>query len=323
MKVKILLVIFFQLVIIACLYITIQNKKHNILGVSVNTISTSSITRTKSHNLKYFYEPKADSTQTGEAIWLPYKALYTINKDSLNNSHDYPITKASNTYRIITLGDSFTFGQFVNTFENYPSTLENLLNSNYKCTNIKNFEVINLGVYGYDIEYEVERYRLRGIKYNPDLVLWMLEWGNFTGSNEYMQSKVDYYEKELRRKDIYSSLINNGDYYPAWRMAREDFINSFGIDKILSMQINHINEFSKLYDNRLVIFGYLNDERFKKAVDDFVKSRPNSYYYREFTDIYKTPEAVLPDKHPSTLGDKLIAQDIFGYLSKNKIIPCD
>ncbi len=323
MKPKILIIIFIQLIVIVSLFLKIRSEKNNTLGASVNTINASDITRNRSHDLKYFYEPKADSTQVGEASWLPYKVKYTINSDTLNERFDYSVNKPTTTYRIITLGDSFTFGQYINTPENYPETLENLLNNSLECKKIDKFEVINLGVLGYDIGYEVARYKLRGEKYKPDLILWMLEQGNFTTLQEYLQPKAVSIEQELKKTGEDERLIKNGNYYPAWNKAREEILNELGIDSILEIQYEFMNEFAQNYKNSLIIFGYPNDERFRDMIIKFVSSRPKSYYYNDFIDIYKINDAVLQDGHPSALGAKFIAQDLFKYLTKNKFIPCD
>jgi len=55
--------------------------------------------------------------------------------------------------------------------ENWPAVLEKIVNSNIICTPTKKIEVINLGVEGYDFEYEIARFNKRGKKYNPDLNL--------------------------------------------------------------------------------------------------------------------------------------------------------
>ena len=58
------------------------------------------------------------------------------------------IKKNKDTFRIITLGDSFTFGMYINTKDNWTELLEDKLNSDMGCKNISMFEVINLGVGG-------------------------------------------------------------------------------------------------------------------------------------------------------------------------------
>src|SRR3990170_4440073 len=49
---------------------------------------------------------------------------------------------------------------------------------------VKGIEVINFGVPMYDIEYTIERFLNRGMKYNPNLVIWFVNGWNFNEINE-------------------------------------------------------------------------------------------------------------------------------------------
>lgn len=66
--------------------------------------------------LKYFYEPTPNSTRYLDREWITTLGYtpntivrYKINNDGLNQIPNYPATKSTGIYRIITLGDSFTF----------------------------------------------------------------------------------------------------------------------------------------------------------------------------------------------------------------------
>jgi lysophospholipase L1-like esterase len=102
----------------------------------------------------------------------PSQAKYTINKDTLNERYDYSVKKQPGVFRIMTIGDSFTYGLYTNTDRNWTELLEDKLNADLRCQKSRKVEVINLAVNGYDITYTVERFLKRGIKYNPDLVIW-------------------------------------------------------------------------------------------------------------------------------------------------------
>jgi acetyltransferase AlgX (SGNH hydrolase-like protein) len=60
------------------------------------------------------------------------------------------------------LGDSFTWGWGVGDDEIYTEVLESLL---------LNVEVINLGVAAFDTQQEFDYLKMKGIKYNPDIVI--------------------------------------------------------------------------------------------------------------------------------------------------------
>ena len=135
MKPKIFIVLIcVQLAIIALLSINIY-RQTNVLGaqVKISPIDKKSMVPNPDSELKHFYEPIANSTEEDIAPWLKEKTEYYVNSDSLREDKEYAINKPASTFRIITLGDSFTYGSSVHLQENYPKQLENLLN-NSKCT---------------------------------------------------------------------------------------------------------------------------------------------------------------------------------------------
>jgi lysophospholipase L1-like esterase len=76
--------------------------------------------------------------------------------------------KASSTFRIICLGDSWTFGANVNQKEAYPQRLASLLAERYPEAR---FEVLNLGVMGYTSRQGLELLRRQVLDLQPDLIL--------------------------------------------------------------------------------------------------------------------------------------------------------
>jgi len=108
------------------------------------------------------------------------------------------------------LGDSFTFGSSVKREKNYPATLTRLLNNGKICPANVSFEVINLGVYGYDLNYALERFKMRGLKYRPDLVIWLINDWNFTSYKEYFLPRSEQLRSEKGSKDYIDeiNLIN-------------------------------------------------------------------------------------------------------------------
>ena len=88
---------------------------------------------------------------------------------------DYPLAKPDGTYRILVLGDSIAFGycnptEFIARDDTFPKVLERRLNDP-PLPGIERVEVINLSVSGYDTAQEVEFLRVKGLAFDPDLVL--------------------------------------------------------------------------------------------------------------------------------------------------------
>jgi lysophospholipase L1-like esterase len=322
---RIFFFIFIQLVFITFLGFKIYKQK-NIPGpIIINPIRTESVISSSGGMLKFFYEPKANTIDKVNE-WIPIKATYTINSDSLNERFDYTVAKPKGTYRIISLGDSYTYGLYVNTKDNYSEKLEDLLNNNLTCKNINKFEVINLGVHGYDIEYSVERFRIRGEKYNSDLVLWLLKNDDVIQYNELMLKKEYFYYKKMTESGEFGKLIKRGILYPSWRLAAQETHQEIGEKNLLKLGSKFLREFKQYYNNALVIFTFpFTRPYYKNIIIQFINSRKNSYFFDKVTNIYqlRNTTASPDDGHPNQKGHQIIARDLFNYLTKNKIIPCN
>ncbi len=96
--------------------------------------------------------------------------VYKTNSEGWREELEYQKEKPDNTYRIIILGDSITFGMtgFKYT-EVYAKLLEGLLNDT--ASGDMHYEVINAAVYGYSNAQEILYLKIHGLEYNPDLVI--------------------------------------------------------------------------------------------------------------------------------------------------------
>ena len=105
-------------------------KRQQVLGVlNINPIPKDTLVFPEDTEFKYYFEPKPNEALEEKRYWPPYKkVVYTINSDGLNERYEYSPVKTKDTFRIITIGDSHTFGHYVNIENNFPEQLENLLN---------------------------------------------------------------------------------------------------------------------------------------------------------------------------------------------------
>jgi lysophospholipase L1-like esterase len=320
MKNYITALIVVQLVVIVFLGIQIRNKK--VLGsISVTPIESDSVV-VSSDVLKFFYEPRANSKEVNNPE-LPLKRVEnTINSDSLNEHREYLYPKPPNTIRIITLGDSFTYGAYVPTPQNWTEVLEDRL-QDYSCSG-KKIEVINLGVGGYDLQYSTERFKIRGNKYEPDLVVWFVIENDFKVINELFRGLESEIRKEMESSGEYMIEVNKGNFYPSYHKALESFVKRYS-DKSIIDQLKHIlREFNTNYQGKLVMMTEPSlSETYKNIVQEFVEGRDLGFYY-ETVDLNSNPELVIPkDGHPSVLGHAAIANDLYAQLTENNMLPCN
>ena len=134
----------------------------------------------------------------GRHVFDDFQVGIAISEQGIRD-HRYD-AKFPNTYRILTLGDSFTFGFGVEALEAYPKQLESLLNAR---TGSPVFEVINGGASGYATNQELVFLHEEGLAFEPDLVLIgffgyndfsdnQLPMDRFTVSNGYLYNREGY-----------------------------------------------------------------------------------------------------------------------------------
>ena len=125
--------------------------------------------------------------------------------------HSYENTGGK--YRILFLGDSYTYGYAVNTSDAYPRVLEGMLNS----LGDREHEVINGGISGWGTDTALAWLMYEGIKYEPDMVV--LGFLTHNDPTDNMREEIYYVEE--------GKLTRN--YHPtnySLRMQLSNFINS-------------------------------------------------------------------------------------------------
>jgi lysophospholipase L1-like esterase len=156
----------------------------------------------------------------------------SINSQGLRD-REYPLVKPPDTYRILLLGDSTTFGWGVREEDTVAKILERSLNHDEG----RPYEVINAGVGNYDTVQEVTYYRERGRAFHPDLVILEYfindaepvprEQQGFLRDKSYfvafVVSRADGILRVAGRRpdwrEYYRSLY--ADHQPGWQAAQE------------------------------------------------------------------------------------------------------
>lgn len=253
--------------------------------------------------LTYYYEPGINDTSPEQPYWLSKPAIYTTNSDGLFERYDYPVQKLPHTYRIITIGDSFTEGIYVDTGNNYSERLEDMLNTTAHCRNISHFEVINLGVAGYDMRYILERFKRKGVKYDPDLVIYLSLDNDFTEDNE-------VFHEVLSHLDGKETIENDKVYFDSPQYNREANI---------AMQLKHFRTFLDMVPHSFLLFTLhsLMPTDIRLLLHQTLFGKPSMYM-----DVETKQYDAFPDGHPTEKGHELFAQLLYDYLITNKVIPC-
>jgi|GEM_PF-5382175 len=165
-------------------YLLYAWRKSGVAGASVTYTPKEAVVYRPTGTLSNFYEYDGFKTLVHDRPWLPFPVSVQTNGEGFMGSVEYAIPKPPDVIRIAAIGDSFTEGPYVQTQSSYPSQLETVLNSLAPCRGVRKFEVLNLGVGGYDIPFAAHRFITRGSKYLPDLVLWLVKNDDFEESAE-------------------------------------------------------------------------------------------------------------------------------------------
>ncbi len=250
-----------------------------------------------------YFEPAASVTEAQDAEWFHNPVTYTYNADSLHERKDYVKGKQPGTLRMVTLGDSFTFGMFVDTKENFSERLEDLFNEKNPCTR-NGYEVINLGVPGYDIEFSAERYRLRGAKYEPDIIAWYIQGNDFSERASFVRSQLPAIVLENERAGVKGTALGEAVQKKLGQRLREVYGSESEIygyqSRLLSGFLGTVRDVRVM----LLLDSHIED-RLAADIMGIASEYPN-------VSVFRLPQvSVLPDSHPDGEGHRQIAGFIY------------
>lgn len=98
----------------------------------------------------------------------PGRSLHA-NSRGARGTREYLVPKPSEIFRIVCLGDSFTFGVMLDDSDSFPS---------YLAQRHPSLEAVNLGVSGYSTGQAWLRGKLEGEAFEPDLIIHTLIWND-------------------------------------------------------------------------------------------------------------------------------------------------
>jgi len=275
--------------------------------------------RRQSNNILLHIElvPNCVGYFDGIFVRLPI-TMIKINSDGFRD-REFSIHKPRDAFRIIALGDSMTFGLGLDIEDTWPKQLENKLNA---LNNSINYEVLNFGVPGYNTFEEVEMFKEKGIKYNPDMILLgflvndilnntrMVEIINNLRSVENLNLRKDISREAslaILANDIQQKEINNRPFNDTWNIVEDS--------------IDFLINYSKQKNVKLLIIVFTADENQMNALKE-ISNRNNIILVDLQKEVYsKYPDEILilnpKDTHPSEFACSLIADKIIENIFKN------
>ncbi len=266
---------------------------------------------------------------------------------------DYPDNKDKKTVRIVGIGDSIMFGWGLQYGKDYLSLLESKLNDSYP---EKKWEIINTAVPGYNTVMEVETLKEKGMKYNPDIVIMGFVKNDYDLPN-FIRDERNYLslEKSFLYEFLYKRLINyksntgkhqtnaSGLKPSPQRGNLKRFIGFQNNPTLVPIQYRDMvgqtairNAMKTLKDlatrNNFDVIVVMHGLRLLKEPIKYslelgfhvitLKKRYQHYMKANNTLRYKGSPLTLSkiDSHPSGLSHAIIAEEIFEYLSNEKLL---
>jgi hypothetical protein len=230
------------------------------------------------------------------------------------------LPKGENVFRIVSLGDSFTFGHGVEFNETYSYFLEEKLNSDAKTFR---FEVLNFGVPGASMWDKVNIFKVNASHCEPDLVIlqyWLDDMWNSTRILEILLNLTDKQPSQMREKlfnayEIHKLELEKQPFTKVWKENVEtplkELVNSLKKRNIPLLLLvippipsQELSEHSTLLKNLSIEQNF----SFLDLTEAFSK--------------YKKSQLVIEGAvHPTPFGHKIIAEAIYSKIIEDNLIP--
>ncbi len=211
---------------------------------------------------------------------------------------EFQLNKPKDTKRILAMGDSFTYGWYVNLSDAWPKKLQVLLNQD------DDYEILNLGIPGYDIWNVANLFSKTAYEYNPDILLI-----SFIRNDIAPEAKV-----------CYNECLNISENTTQCSMTcKQSIVTDFANNDthIFEYVDKSFNLIRSKYDGIIFLIKFsLGDDSY----EEIIKNLADEYNIRicEMVEVYQLPVEELTlsetDLHPNEFAYSLIAQDIYNCL---------
>jgi lysophospholipase L1-like esterase len=270
---------------------------------------------------------KSDNPNIGH-MHTPNAQAYLMGVDVVINSDGFRdeeyATQRNEKYRIAVLGDSLTFGWGVEKDDTFEVQLEGMLSET------RPTEMINFGHGNYNTVQQVNLFKEKGLKYNPDKVvvfyfindaevtpvrsnwLWVAKLRSVTFLWSRVRGLLTRSKSGQTFETFYSALYE--DDQPGFIAVKDAFLELQGIteERGIELQVILLPELHNLVD-------YPFSAEYAK-VGSFLGE--NSIRYIDLTDSFAGYEdavglwVALDDAHPNALAHRMIAEYSRDFIGK-------
>ncbi|MBL7056098.1 SGNH/GDSL hydrolase family protein [Candidatus Woesearchaeota archaeon] len=261
---------------------------------------------------------------------------------------EYNNTKCPHCFRILMVGDSFTYGKGVEEVESFQSIVETRLSNREKDP----IEVINTGTDSLSTVLEYLKLKNELFQLDPDLVILNFDISDVVQDAEYLQLATYSNKGELigingctgqskSQKEIFlqSKLLSSTDKKkisesplpPYLIVAQNEYVKSDFVNSLWNVTLNYLDMIVTMTNERnvsIIIVTYPWEIQFKerfsldpqKRIINFCKKRDISCL--DLTEKFKNSNNSYfgMDAHWNKNGHKLTAESIVTFLEENNIV---
>ena len=263
-------------------------------------------------------------------------------------------TKEPNEFRILSLGESTTFGAGVENDETYSALLETYLN---QADRTRKYRVINAGVSAYTSFQSLKYLEFRGLQLRPDMVLFYHEYNDslrtvLRDGGPKDEAALAATDKQLyfsRKNRMHRILLSHSGIYRfiTYHAAREqitkqsdssDSVFEEGGSRVetrlpvrvpLEERKEILGELLAVCQSRglqLVMIhpSYRDFARHECELTEFCQQHnvPMFDAYGSLHGEESNPDGLFLDgMHPNRQGHRLLATDLLGFLSEARLVP--
>ncbi len=264
-----------------------------------------------------------------------YAALNTLG----HRDHAFTIKKPENTFRILTIGDSLTWGEGIQDINAiYTEILEKKLND--RATGIR-FEVLNVSEKGWNVQQYLDVLKEKGISYDPDLVILGFYLNDIEADKAnrpkgfFLSSSLHWVLSRMSYVYWYTQSAVSGlffdkawiDYYLSYLDVQSpDWTRFVSLWKeiIFTCKNNRIEPIVAILPNPMMLSDahpflevYRNVEMLSKAEGALVLN-----LFPAIRGMNPTTLRVgATDNHPSEKAHMIYADQLFHFLIKNNMLP--
>lgn len=235
---------------------------------------------------------------------------------------EYSIRKPDDTFRVVIIGASFTFGSGIEIEDTFHSLLEDRLNE--ESEDLK-YEFISFGVGGYTMRNKLATLKFKALEYDPDLVLFILDGSEFT-DDEYRDFVPKPTKNHFFKSYTYKLLKRIKIFGPRDTKTPKFLKHHYEHLDELDRKFHILNDISQKYGTPICVVvldhDYLHYELSKKIL---ALAEKNGLYsantlpsftgtsFRDFR-IYKV------DFHPNTEANSMFAHSIYKELKNQSLL---